>query len=237
VTPPGIRGLFVTGTDTGVGKTLVACGLARLAVRRGLKAIPFKPAETGCDPDPADARALWVAAGKPVPEPAVCLYRFRLPAAPAQAAEAEGEAVDLERVVTAAAALAGQGDLLIVEGAGGLLVPYGDGWTAADLMERLGLPLVVVARTALGTINHTALTVREASRRGLRIKALILNQTTREEAPHEREGARFIAATSGLTPLGPIPWTARATDPDQAADLVARALGSAADDLFGHPGG
>jgi dethiobiotin synthetase len=227
-----MRGFFVTGTDTGVGKTLVACGLARLAVRRGLRPIPFKPVETGCDPTAADAHALWTAAGRPVPEADVCLYRFRLPAAPAQAAEAEQQTVDLDRLVAAAADLARRGDLLIVEGAGGLLVPYGDGWTAADLMQRLQLPLVVVARTALGTINHTALTIREASRRGLPVRALVLNQTAPDQAPHERDGARFIANATGLTPLGPIPWTPRASDPDLLADLVDGALGSAAAELL-----
>ncbi len=225
-------GLFVTGTDTGVGKTLVAAGLARLALRRGRRPIPFKPVETGCDPIAADARLLWSAAGAPVPEAAVCLQRFRLPAAPAQAAEAEGATVDLDAVVEAAKALASRGDLLIVEGAGGILVPYGDGWTAADLMERLSLPLVVVARTALGTINHTGLTVREAKRRGLRVKAVVLNRTTPDEAPHERDGARFVAAVTGLQPLGPVPWSPGESEPDRLADLLERALGPALDDLL-----
>jgi dethiobiotin synthetase len=138
----------------------------------------------------------------------------------------------MNAVLAAAHTLAARGDLLIVEGAGGLLVPYGDGWTAADLMERLGLPLVIVARTALGTINHTALTVREAHRRGLQVKAIVLNRTTPDEAPHEREGARFITAVTGLTPLGPVPWAPGLTDPDRFADLVERALGPAVDPLL-----
>jgi dethiobiotin synthetase len=232
VTPAKLPGLFVTGTDTGVGKTLVAAGLARLALRRGVKPIPFKPVETGCEPLAADARLLWLAAGRPVPEADVCLHRFRLPAAPAQAAEAEGASVNLAAVADAATALAAQGDYLIVEGAGGLLVPYGDGWTAADLMERLRLPIIIVARTALGTINHTALTVREADRRGLEVRAIVLNRTTPDEAPHEREGARFIASVTGLTPLGPVPWMPGASEPDRFADLVERALGPAVDQLL-----
>jgi dethiobiotin synthetase len=227
-----VTGFFVTGTDTGVGKTLVAAGLARLARRKGIRVIPFKPVETGCDPVAADARLLWSAAGQPVPETDVCLHRFALPAAPAQAAAAEGMAIDLDQVVAAARALAARGDLLIVEGAGGLLVPYGDHWNAADLMERLALPLVLVARTALGTINHTALTFRETSRRGLRIKALVLNRTTPDEAPHEQDGQRYIAAATGLAPLGPIPWAPGTNDPDRLADLVQSALGSAVDDLL-----
>src|SRR5206468_11938385 len=98
VTPKAsARGLFVTGTDTGVGKTLISVALLRLAHRRGLRPIPFKPAETGCDPHPADARALWLAARPPVPETDICLYALRLPAAPAQAAAAEGVHIDLQR--------------------------------------------------------------------------------------------------------------------------------------------
>ena len=86
---PG-RGLFVVGTDTGVGKTTVACGLLRLALRRGLRPVPFKPVETGCDPNPLDAWALWRASGERVAREGVCSYALRLPAAPALAAQSEG---------------------------------------------------------------------------------------------------------------------------------------------------
>jgi dethiobiotin synthetase len=222
-----IRGLFVTGTDTGVGKTTVAAGLARYARRVGRRPVPFKPAETGCTPDALDARFLWQAAGGPVDERDVCLYPFALPAAPAQAAQAKGARLSLEAVVAAATALAARGDLLIVEGAGGLLVPYGDDWTAADLIERLGLRVLVVARTALGTINHSALTVRELRRRGAEIAGLVLNQTTPDAAPHERGSVPFIAAATGLRPLGPLPWLAPPADPDRLADALAQALGAA----------
>lgn len=218
-------GLFVTGTDTGVGKTAVAAGLTRWALRQGLRPIPFKPVETGCTPDAQDARFLWQAAGQPVDERDVCLHRFRLPAAPAQAARAEGASVALDEVVDRAVQLAGRGDLLVVEGAGGLLVPYGEDWTAADLIARLRLPVLVVARTALGTINHTALTAAELRRRGLPITALVLNRTTREEAEHEHGSIPFVRAASGLEPLGPVPWIPEPRDPDRLADALEAALG------------
>ncbi|HVT06658.1 MAG TPA: dethiobiotin synthase [Polyangia bacterium] len=220
-----LRGIFVTGTDTGVGKTTVAAGLARWARRVGRRPIPFKPAETGCAPDAQDARLLWEAAQAPVDPRDVCLYRFALPAAPAQAARAEGARLSLDAVVAAAAKLASRGDFLIVEGAGGLLVPYGDDWTAAELVERLGLPVLVVARTALGTINHSALTVRELRRRGVPIAGLVLNQTTSEAAPHEPGSVPFIAAATGLQPLGPLPWLPPPVDPDRLADALAEAVG------------
>ncbi len=122
-----VRGLFVTGTDTGVGKTTISVALLRYARRRGMTPIPFKPAETGCDPDPADAGALWRAASPPVPATAVCLYALRLPAAPAQAAAAEGKRIDIERIAEQAAALAANG---------GLSHRRGGGRTAGPLRRR-----------------------------------------------------------------------------------------------------
>ena len=112
---------------------------SRLARRRGLTAIPFKPAETGCDPHPADARSLWLAARPPVAE-ATSAVRLPVAGSPAQAAAAEGAHIDLQRIADRARALAAKGDLLIVEGAGGLLVPYADDVTTADIAARLRLP-------------------------------------------------------------------------------------------------
>lgn len=209
---------------------MVSGALLRLALRRGLTAIPFKPAETGCDPHPADARALWLAAGSPVAEADVCLYAFRLPAAPAQAAAAEGVHIDLERIAAQATALSARGDVLIVEGAGGLLAPYAAGVTCADIAARLRLPLLVVARTALGTISHTALTLREAARASLEVAGVILNRTTAIEEPHEAGNADLIAQLTGRHPLGTLPWLRPelAGNPDAAADALAISIGEPA---------
>jgi dethiobiotin synthetase len=224
------RGLFVTGTDTGVGKTLVAAGLARYAQRLGLTPIPFKPVETGCDPAPLDALFLWRAARPPLPAEEVCLYPFRLPAAPSLAAAVERRAIDPDAIVARAAQLAALGDLLIVEGAGGLLVPYADATTVADLAARLGLPLLIVARTALGTVNHTALTLAEARRRALPIAGVILSRASEAVAPHEAANADLITAVSGDRPLGILPHLPAPAreDPDQLADALLAAVGAAA---------
>jgi dethiobiotin synthetase len=226
VTPAVPRGLFVTGTDTGVGKTLISAALLRHARRLGLVPIPFKPAETGCTPEPADARALWRAAAPPVPAAEICLYALRLPVAPAAAAEAEGVRIDLEQIAERAGALAALGDLLIVEGAGGLLVPYADDATGADIARRLGLPVLVVARTALGTVNHTALTLREAARAGLEVAGLILNRTPGCDGPQEAGNAELIASLTGCQAMGTFPQVtpAVAADPDLLADALASAV-------------
>ena len=225
MSPP--RGLFVTGTDTGVGKTLVAAGLLRLALRRGLTPIPFKPVETGCDPEPADARRLWRAAKPPATSDEVCMHALPLPAAPALAAAAAGTRIALIALADRAYTLGRRGDLLVVEGAGGLLVPYAGGETGADLAARLGLPLLVVGRTALGTINHTALTLAEASRRRLRVAGYLLNRTTPEEGPHENGNAEMIQAVTGLAPLGILPYLPPDVrdDDDRVADALLSALG------------
>ncbi len=219
-----LSGLFITGTDTGVGKTAVAVGLLRCAFRRGRRPIPLKPAETGCAPDADDARRLWQAAGEPIDERDVCPHRFRLPAAPAQAAPLEGQRLLLDQIVAHAQAIAAAGDWLLVEGAGGLLVPYGDDWTAADLIQRLGLATLVVARTSLGTINHSALTVQELRRRHIPIAGLILNRVAPHPEPQEEGSFRLVASGTGLQPLGPLPWLTDPRNPDALADALERAL-------------
>jgi dethiobiotin synthetase len=220
------RGLFVTGTDTGVGKTLISAALLRHARRLGLVPIPFKPAETGCAPGPADARILWSAARAPIREDQVCLYALRLPVAPLAAAQAEGVRIDLQRILDHATALAAQGDLLLVEGAGGLLVPYADGVTGIDIAKRLGLPLLVVARTALGTVNHTSLTLREAARNEVPVAGLILNRTPGSAGPQEAKNAALIAALTGVQAMGTLGTLApeAAADPDKLADALAAAI-------------
>ena len=221
------RGLFVTGTDTGVGKTLVAAGLLRLARRYGRVPIPFKPVETGCAPEPADARRLWRAATPPIAADEVCAHALPLPAAPALAAAAVGQRIDVIALADRAHALASRGDFLLVEGAGGLLVPYTDEETTADLAARIGLPLLIVGRMALGTINHVALTIAEAKRRRLAIAGCVLSRTEPEVGPHEDGNVALIAAVSGHRPLAILPHLPADArdDDDRVADAVRDALG------------
>ena len=171
-----MRSLFVTGTDTGVGKTVVSCTLARALGLRGEDVGVMKPVETGVgEAGPLDAIALREAAGVEDPLKDICPQRFALPAAPSVAAAAEQREVDLAAVRSAFARIAARHDGVIVEGAGGLLVPVADSLCMADLARDLGLPILVVARAALGTINHTLLTLEVAVARGLEVLGVVIS--------------------------------------------------------------
>ncbi len=172
------RILFVTGTDTGVGKTVVSAWLAARALKDGTRARYVKPIQTGLAPgDPrSDAGFVARATGVDVLE----ILRFRAPLAPAVAAELEGQKIDFHEVIEKTRQAAAGVELLIVEGAGGLLVPITREHVIADLAAELPASLVVVARPGLGTLNHTALTVEAASRRGLPIDSLIVSGWPRE---------------------------------------------------------
>jgi dethiobiotin synthetase len=217
-----LPGLLVTGTDTGVGKTVVSAGLLRLAARTGLRLVPFKPAETGCLRDrPADAIALRSAAGRSdLPIDLVCPHRFRPPVAPAAATSALGApALTLAGLTAAARRAARAGDALLVEGAGGLLTPYARRLTIADLAARLRLPVILIARNALGTINHTALAAAELRRRDLPLLGIVLVDTADRPRPGERNAA-LIAAVTGVRPVTIRRF--RRPAPDTVADALER---------------
>ncbi|MCA1827081.1 MAG: dethiobiotin synthase [Myxococcales bacterium] len=210
-------GFFVAGTDTGVGKTEIARALCTLlAPVRALK-----PVETGCEDlqKPADALALLAACGSGQSLDDVCPYRFRLPAAPLVAAEAEGRVIDIERIL----ALSSERPI-VVEPAGGLLVPLTRAplsleeidppdrapaeviVTNLDLAERLALPVVLVARAGLGTLNHCALSVAALEARGLAVAAIVLNRVTPQDDPSVASNPRWVHELTGALVLGPTPF-------------------------------
>jgi dethiobiotin synthetase len=202
-----MRGLFVTGTDTGVGKTEVACALVRAHRARGLDVGAMKPAQSGHDPStPSDADRLAAAAGGADPAELVCPYSFGPPLAPAVAARLEGKPVALARVLAAARQLAARHQALVVEGAGGVLVPLTDRETYADLAVALGLPALVVARAGLGTVNHTALTCEALLRRGVAVMGVVLNRATLQGDPSEPHNAAEIARLTGVRVLAALPY-------------------------------
>jgi dethiobiotin synthetase len=178
--------VFVTGTDTGVGKTRMAAAIARALTGAGRRVGVLKPVATGASRDGArwrcaDAEALIEAIGGGADVERVAPLIFEAPLAPAVAARLGGEPLSWARVLGAVdGALswwADRADVMIVEGVGGLLCPLAEGATVADLAIALDYPLVIVARRGLGTLNHTLLTVEAARLRGLRVAGIVLNAT------------------------------------------------------------
>jgi len=184
-TPPA--GWFVTSTGTDTGKTQITRALTSALVSRGYGVSAIKPAETGCTPDPIDATALARACGRPELIHAPGLYRAEPPLAPdAVARELGVEPLELQPLVEATAALVREGDIALVEGAGGLLVPLSPRATMADLAAALHLPLLLVAADQLGVLSHTLTAYECARARDLDVAAVILNQPSaaREQSTH-----------------------------------------------------
>lgn len=209
VTERATRGLFITGTDTGVGKTAVGCALARCLRERGLSVGVMKPVESGCTEReevlvPEDALALVEASNCGDGLEMVCPYRLRAPLAPAVAADKEGVTISFDLIVQNFNHIAASHDFTLVEGVGGLLVPLSGKLAVADLMARLGLPALVVARARLGTINHTLLTTRELERRGIELKGVILNHLATKSAPDHRDNRRLLEEL-GIPVLAELP--------------------------------
>jgi dethiobiotin synthetase len=165
--------LLVTGTDTGVGKTAIAAAVLLGLRKRGIRAIGFKPVETGLD-EPADSEILALASGVQSPQARPCL-RLREALAPAVAAGRAGTDWDPREAEDRVRALRAEGYRVVVEGAGGVTVPLAWGYSVLDLAEALELGAVVVARPGLGTLNHIVLTVEALTRRGIGIRGVILN--------------------------------------------------------------
>lgn len=217
-------GVFVAGTDTGVGKTLVACALVRSLRETGVDVGVMKPCETGVGPEgPLDALALQAAAGAQDPLDDVCPERFALPAAPAVAARAEGRPVDLGRIRAAAGRLRERHSFLVVEGAGGLLVPLEAGFSMLDLARELALPVLLVARGALGTINHTLLSLRALEGRGVPLAGVVLSHGPAPLSAPDAANLAWLREALGARLLAELPPLA---DPARAdGSALRRALG------------
>ena len=197
---PAGRGLFITGVDTGVGKTWLGVRLARALHAKGLNVQPRKPVETGCEvtntPDGcADAVQYWRAIGQSIEWQIICPYRFHLPAAPPQAAVAENRSLTLAQLIQACQTT--EHAFAIIEGAGGFYSPIADDGLNADLAAALRLDILLVAADRLGAINHTLLTAEAIANRGLNLRAVILNQTKPPD-PDQAELGNLKALQSRL---------------------------------------
>jgi dethiobiotin synthetase len=201
-----MRGLFVTGTDTGVGKTEVAVALVAGWRARGLDVGAMKPAQSGVEDGlPTDADRLRDAAGGADPAGLVCPYSLRAPLAPAVAARLEGVEISFDHLLACAAELGRRHAALVVEGAGGLLVPLTDRDTYADLAVALRMPVLVVARAGLGTVNHAALTCEALRARGLAVAGVVLNRAGPGTDPSEPHNAGEIERLTGVRVIASLP--------------------------------
>jgi len=190
-------GLFVTGTDTGVGKTVVACAIVAALHARGVRVKALKPIITGLDdPGPADHELLASAAGCTPDE--VAIRSFGPPVSPHLAAELAGQPIVVDELVAAVRERAESADVVIVEGVGGLLVPLSDGHDVRELALGLGLPVIVAARPGLGTINHTLLTLEAARAVGLDVRAVVLTPWPDSPGVIERSNRDTIAGLGGV---------------------------------------
>jgi dethiobiotin synthetase len=194
-----VRGVFVTGTGTEVGKTVVAAAMARTRAAAGERVAVFKPAVSGLDDCAAsgiepDHELLRRAAGSDQSDDEIAPYRYRPPVSPHLGAELAGESIEPARVRDAAAAAADGADFLVCEGVGGLLVPLALGYLVRDLARDLALPVVVAAPPGLGTINHTLLTIEAARGVGLDVAGVVLTPWPGEPSVVERSNREAIAA-------------------------------------------
>lgn len=181
------KGIFITGTDTGIGKTIVSAVLIRSLVNKGFKVGAMKPIETGCtwtadkrDLVPSDGMFLKEAAEMDDPIDTVTPLRFELPLAPMVASDIEKKDVDLSKVFEAYNILSNKYDFMVVEGVGGLMVPVKRLsnrriYYVSDLIRDLKLPTIVVSRPTLGTLNHTVLTINQAFKEGVEVKGVVIN--------------------------------------------------------------
>ncbi len=201
-----IRGLFVTGTDTGAGKSILAASICAALAARGERVAALKPVVTGLDEEPGEWRhdhELLAAVANCDQRPEdIAPYRFGPAASPHLAAELAGTAIDPEELVAAAHRAARGSDALIVEGVGGLMVPIAGGRLVRDVAMKLRLPLAIAARPGLGTINHTLLTVEAARAVGMRIAGIVLTPWPERPDPVERSNGETIARLAGVPVVG-----------------------------------
>jgi dethiobiotin synthetase len=201
-----LRGLFVTGTDTGVGKSVLAATCCAALTAAGEEVAAFKPVVTGLDDEPGewppDHELLASVTGQAPEE--VAPLRFGPAVSPHLAAELAGTAIEPPELVAAAS----RHELVVCEGVGGLMVPLTPGYLVRDLAVDLGLPVVIAARPGLGTINHSLLTIEAARVAGLEVRAVVLTPWAGEPGPMERSNRDTIAAL-GSVAVEMLPFTSK----------------------------
>jgi dethiobiotin synthetase len=207
------KGIFITGTDTGVGKTLIAATLCAYIRDSGYRVGVMKPVETGCPQRdgkliPTDAVLLKEASGCTEPIETICPYRLPEPLAPSIAAERAGVKIDVDHLMAVYNDISSKHDVILVEGAGGLMVPLLPSYTYADFARVLKLPTLVVAANQLGAINHLLLTLEHASCKGLSVVAYVLNRISNESSLAAETNREVLSNLTGVPCLGELPFIA-----------------------------
>jgi len=196
------KAVFITGTDTGVGKTVVAGAVVKLLKDKGYNVGYFKPVETGCSPECSDAKTISQITGQHIDE--VVLYQFKNPVAPLVAERLEGKKIDMARIYSHLDRLKRSYEYLVIEGAGGIKVPIteegGNIITYLDFVYETFLPVVIVSRAGLGTINHTVLTVDALNTINAEIKGIVVNGYTGETVS-EKTSPQIIHEMTGISVL------------------------------------
>lgn len=215
-----MRGVFVTGTDTGAGKTLVSCAILAALRRRGMRVAAYKPVETGCRSDGGrlvgeDCERLAAATGQNVVD--LAAYLFAEPAAPLVAARAEGRSIQRNVLLERFHAIARGIDFVLVESAGGLMVPVTEDSTTRDLARELGLPVLVVVASRLGCINHALLTIETLRGSGIGISGFVMNDPGIEAdyVLARRTNHDVLRRFAGVPDLGAMPYV----EPARRGDL------------------
>ena len=210
---PRPRGVFITATDTGVGKTLVASALVSYLIQRGIDVGVMKPVETGISRSrklQSDGARLQRAAGSHDSMTDVCPYAFQLPVAPLSAAEAEGIAIRITTIMRAFHTLQQKHALMVIEGAGGIYTPVTKTLSLLDLVYKMKLPAIVVGPSGLGGINHALLTLHALRLRHIPIVALVLNQLqpprTKTTRVQEQSTVNLLRRLAGVPVVGPLPY-------------------------------
>jgi len=215
-----MKGIFITGTDTGIGKTFITAHLASVLQRRHIDVGVMKPIHTGCKIRKGrlileDTILLIRSAGVDDPIELVTPYAFREPVAPYVAALKNNVDIDIGKILRSFETLCRRHDYILVEGIGGPLVPISERLYVVDLIKRFKLPALIVTRPGLGTINHTLLTVDCLKRKKIPIVGIIINYRNRgRNTIAERSAPRILEKLSGVSILGTIPWNSRKTTAD-----------------------
>tara|TARA_B100000686_G_scaffold272172_1_gene289179 strand:+ start:1989 stop:2714 length:726 start_codon:yes stop_codon:yes gene_type:complete len=203
------KGFFITGTDTGVGKTVVTVCLLHHFKNLGIQAGAMKPVETGViiNGKESDSEFLIRVGNLDDSIEDVSPYRLRAPAAPLIAGQMENISIDTRRIQKSFKVLEQKHQTVLVEGIGGLLVPINEDYLVADLARDLALPLIVVSRPVLGTINHTLMTLESAKKQGVNVKGIVINHCSEDDGGEIQEKSlEFIKAYSDVPVIGHLPW-------------------------------